>query len=249
MIFSYRVVVYTHHRFWCSSVKVPPRLLAVGAVAFWGDEMATLHIHVDESGEFNFSPSGSRYYIFTAVWTYDPVPLSAELTNLRYSIIKAGHGPNLSGFHACDDPDPRRELVIGAMLRHAQWNFASIVIEKNKVNPSVRDPDMFYPKFLAMLLRFVFRGRVRPGTGNLIIYMDTLPFLQRKKVTAAEIAIKSSCREDLPLPYLLKSATIAGRVILGFRLPIIAAGAYAGNGSTHGWIFMIALSLNSRLPK
>jgi Protein of unknown function (DUF3800) len=160
--------------------------------------MATLHIHVDESGEFNFSPSGSRYYIFTAVWTYDPVPLSAELTNLRYSIIKAGHGPNLSGFHACDDPDPRRELVIGAMLRHAQWNFASIVIEKNKVNPTVRGPDMFYPKFLAMLLRFVFRGRIRPGTGNLVIYMDTLPFPQRKKVTAAEIAIKSSCREDLP---------------------------------------------------
>jgi Protein of unknown function (DUF3800) len=160
--------------------------------------MATLHVHVDESGEFNFSPTGSRYYIFTTVWTYDPVPLSAELTNLRYSIIKAGQGPNLSAFHACDDPEPRRELVIAAMLKHSQWNFASLVIQKNKVNPSVRDPDTFYPKFLAMLLRFVFRGRIHPRTGKVIIYTDTLPFPGKKKITAAEIAIKASCRKDIP---------------------------------------------------
>jgi hypothetical protein len=159
--------------------------------------MATLHIHVDESGEFNFSPTGSRYYIFTTAWTYNPVPLSAELTNLRYSIIKAGQGPRLSSFHACEDPDPRRELVIDTMLRHPEWNFASIVIEKRKVNPVVREPDVFYPKFLAMLLRFVFRGRIRPHTGKVIIYTDTLPFPNKKQTTAIEIAIKASCRKDL----------------------------------------------------
>jgi Protein of unknown function (DUF3800) len=160
--------------------------------------MATLRIHVDESGEFNFSPTGSRYYIFAAVWTYDPVPLSADLTNLRYSIIKAGHGPNLSAFHACEDPAPRRELVIQRILDHGQWNFVSIVIEKKKVNPAVRDPDVFYPKFLAMILRFIFRGRIRPRTGKIIVYTDTLPFSAKKKLTAVEIAIKASCRKDLP---------------------------------------------------
>jgi hypothetical protein len=161
-------------------------------------KLPTLHIHVDESGEFNFSASGSRYYIFTAAWTYEPIPLSAELTNLRYSIVKAGHGANLSAFHACDDPNPRRELVIQALLKHAAWNFASIVIEKRKINPAVRDPDVFYPKFLAMLLRFIFKGRIRPRTGKVIIYTDTLPFTAKKKTTAVEIAIKSSCRKDLP---------------------------------------------------
>ncbi len=159
--------------------------------------MPTLHVHVDESGEFNFSPTGSRYYIFTAAWTYEPVPLAVDITNLRYSIIKAGHGPHLSAFHACEDPSPRRELVIEKMLQHSQWNFASIVIEKRKVNPSVRDADVFYPKFLAMLLRFVFRGRIRPGTGKVIIYNDTLPFTHKKRANAVEIALKSSCRKDL----------------------------------------------------
>jgi hypothetical protein len=172
-------------------------LLAAGVVAFWGDDMPTLHVHVDESGEFNFSPTGSRYYIFTAVWTYDPLPLSIELTNLRYSIIKAGQGPNLSAFHACDDPTPRRELAIDAMLRRLRWNFASIVIEKNKVNPAVREPDVFYPKFLAMVLRFVFRGRIGPRTGKVIVYTDSLPF-NKKSSKAVETAIKKSCHADLP---------------------------------------------------
>lgn len=173
-------------------------MLAAGVVAFWGDEMPTLHIHVDESGEFNFSPSGSRYYIFTAVWTYDPVPLAADLTNLRYSIIKAGHGPNLSAFHACEDPVPRRELVIATMLRHSQWNFASIVINKRHINPAIREPDTFYPKFMAYILKFIFKGRIHPHTPKVLIYTDTLPFPNKKKSTAVEIAIKSACRKDLP---------------------------------------------------
>lgn len=164
----------------------------------FGSNLATLHVHVDESGEFNFSPTGTRYYIFAAAWTYDPVPLSAELTHLRYSIVKAGYGANLSAFHACEDPAPRRELVIQALLKHAPWNFASIVIEKRKVNPSVREAEVFYPKFLAMLLRFVFRGRIRPRTGRVIIYTDTLPFPNKKRCTAIEVAIKASCRKDLP---------------------------------------------------
>ena len=158
--------------------------------------MPTLHVHVDESGEFNFSPGGTRYYIFAATWTYQPVPLSAELTNLRYSIVKAGHGPSLSGFHACEDPAPRRELVLAAMLRHEHWNFASIVVDKRRVNPTLREPETFYPKFLAMLLRFIFKGRVGVYTDKVLIYTDTLP-INKKKLAAVEKTIKASCRADL----------------------------------------------------
>jgi len=160
--------------------------------------MPTLHIHVDESGEFNFSPAGTRYYIFAAAWTYDPVPLSAELTNLRYSIVKAGHGEHLSAFHACEDPAPRRELVLAAILRHERWNFASIVVDKPRVNPVLYEPDTFYPKFFSMLLRFIFKGRVSPRTRQIIIYTDTIPVPNKKRALAVETTIKASCRRDLP---------------------------------------------------
>ena len=107
----------------------------------------------------------------------------------------------MCAFHACDDPQPRRDLVINVLANHRTWNFASIVVDKPRVNPSLYDPMSFYPKFTAMVLRFVFKGRVRPGASGVLIYTDTLPF-QKKKALAVEVAIKGSCRRDLPsLPF------------------------------------------------
>ena len=163
--------------------------------------MPTLHVHLDESGDLNFSPTGSRFYVFAAAWTYDPSPLANDLTALRFRLIKLGHGDDLSAFHACDDPAPRRDHVVSVMLDHKTWNFAAIVVDKPRVNPSLYDPLTFYPKFAGMVLRFVFRGRVRPATSLVLIYTDTLPF-DRKRARAVEVAIKQSCRGDLPgLPF------------------------------------------------
>lgn len=162
--------------------------------------MPTLHIHLDESGNFVFTPKGTKYYIFTAAWTYDPAPLAEQLRALRYSLIKDGHGEKLSGFHACDDPNPRRERVVSALRSHSGWNFASIVIEKRRVNPNLYKPEDFYPKFLSYVLNFVLRGRVKPNTSQVLIYTDTLPFTS-SQAKVVETTIKSSCRKELKVPF------------------------------------------------
>jgi hypothetical protein len=158
--------------------------------------MPTLHLHLDESGNFVFSSKGTRYYIFTAAWTYDPAPLAAKLSALRFELIKAGHGERLSGFHACDDPYPRRERVVSLITSQPGWNFASMVVEKCKVNPTLYQPEKFYPKFLTMVANFVFRGRVRPRTSQVLIYTDTLPF-PKPQAKAVETSIKASCNREL----------------------------------------------------
>jgi Protein of unknown function (DUF3800) len=162
----------------------------------------TIHVHLDESGDLNFSPTGTRYYIFTAAWTYDPAPLASELTALRFRLVKEGRGERLSGFHAREDAQPRRDLVLGILVKHPTWSFASIVVDKRRVNPVLYDPEKFYPKFATMVLRFVFKGRLRPKTSGVLIYTDTLPF-SGKQARAAEVAIKAECRRDLPdgLPF------------------------------------------------
>lgn len=164
--------------------------------------MPTLHVHLDESGDLNFSAAGTRYYIFTSAWTYEPAALANELTALRFRLVKDGHGEHLGGFHAREDAQPKREIVVDVLRRHHDWSFASIVVDKRRVNPVLRDPDKFYPKFASMVLRFVFRGRVKPGTSGILIYTDTLPFTG-KQAKAAEVAIKTACRSDLPagLPF------------------------------------------------
>ena len=158
--------------------------------------MPALHVHLDESGDFNFSPTGSRYYIFACAWTYEPAAMANELAALRFSLVKQGHGERLSGFHACEDPQPRRERVLEVLAQHKTWNFASIVVTKRRVNPVLYEPETFYPKFATMLLKFVFRGRVKPNTQSVLVYTDTLPFTG-KRAKAVEIAVKSACRSEL----------------------------------------------------
>ena len=155
--------------------------------------VATLHVHVDESGDFNFTPRGSRYYAFAVAWTYDPAPLAHALTQLRFGLLKASH--DLSSFHAVDDRQVNRNEVVARMLQHQRWSFAAMVIEKCKVNPAIRDPQGFYPQFAAMVLRFVFRGRIAPGTTRVQIFTDTIPVHRKEPV---EIAFKTACRADLP---------------------------------------------------
>jgi hypothetical protein len=164
--------------------------------------LATLHIHVDESGNFVFSPKGSRFYIFTTAWTYNPGPLAASLSNMRFQLIKDGYFrpgviDDLCGFHACNDPKPRRDTFIQKIIQHRDWNFASLVIEKNHVNPVLYDPNDFYPQFLKMVLRFVLKGRVRPLTQQVLIYTDTLPMGTKKESLAVNTTIKSECQKHL----------------------------------------------------
>jgi hypothetical protein len=156
--------------------------------------VATLHVHLDESGNFNFNPAGSKYYVFTAAWTYDPAPIAHALTTLRFGLLKQGH--NLTHFHASEDKQVNRDAVVATLARLPDWNFAAVVIEKAKVNPSIREPHRFYPMFASSVLRFAFKSQVRSNTDTALVFTDSLPV--NKFRGAAEKAIKLSCRRELP---------------------------------------------------
>lgn len=155
--------------------------------------MPTLHIALDESGDLNFSPSGSRYYIFAAAWTYDPAPFAHALTELRFSLLKQGH--DLVAFHATEDRQAHRDAVVDILAGTDHWRFAAIVVDKPKVHPTLREPEKFYPRFALMVLRFILRGRLYPQADRVLIFTDSLPVKRRRET--AEKAIKTACRAEL----------------------------------------------------
>ena len=63
--------------------------------------MATLYVHLDESGNLGFNVKATRHYVFAVAWTYDPASLAAELTEIRFALLKNGH--NISVFHAAEE--------------------------------------------------------------------------------------------------------------------------------------------------
>lgn len=94
-----------------------------------------------------FTPKGSRYYIFCVSWTYNPQPLAHALGSLRFQANK--NGDNICRFHASQD-GTRRNNVFALLTAHQDWNFNAIVVEKRKINPSIYDPHVFYPKFASI---------------------------------------------------------------------------------------------------
>ena len=159
-----------------------------------GGSVPTLHIHLDEAGNFDFSPKGSKYYVFTVSWTYEPAAVAHELEAVRYGLLK--RGVDLQRFHACEDKHSTRSAVLSILKGGPTWNFASVVVQKNKVYQCLRDPGRFYPQFASYPLKFVLRGRVRPGTTGVLIYTDTIPVEKNRR--AVEKAVKTECAADLP---------------------------------------------------
>jgi hypothetical protein len=155
----------------------------------------TLHIHLDEAGNWEFSPKGSKYFVIAAAWTYDPQPLAHALTALRFRLIRSG--VNIDSFHAAPDQQATRDLVVQTMLAHDGWRFAAIVMEKCKINPVLRDPQHFYPKFAGSLLKFVLRGRRRGPTERVLVYADTIPMDTIAKREGVIKAMKLTCAAEL----------------------------------------------------
>jgi len=75
------------------------------------------------------------------------------------------------------------------------WWWVAVVVEKSKVNPTIRDAHHFYPKFAEMPLRFLLKGRLRDAT-RVMIYTVRLPV--QNHIESVKKAIKSSCRNILP---------------------------------------------------
>jgi hypothetical protein len=155
--------------------------------------MPTIHIHLDESGNFDFSPKGTSYYVFAAAWTYDPAPLARRLQALRYRLLKQGH--DVACFHATEDRQEIRDAVLNLIGSDAQWRFCAIVVDKKKVHPTLRLAERFYPRFAAVPIRFVLRGRLRHDTSLVLIYTDKIPVKRNRQ--AVEKAIKLECSKEL----------------------------------------------------
>ncbi len=158
--------------------------------------MPTLHIHFDESGDWNWHPRGSKYFIIAATWTLDPRPLALKLTTLRYNLIK--QGLSIEGFHAAPDKQATRDAVTATMLSDNSWHFGAVVMEKRKVNPSLRPPQRFYPKVAGTLLKFILSGSRAASASHVLIYTDTLPMNTRAKCEGTLKAIRSVCTTRLP---------------------------------------------------
>lgn len=73
----------------------------------------TLFIYLDESGNFDFSPTGTKHLVMSAISTVNPSRNLRVLGRLKYDLMSSGL--NIPNFHASEDVQQVRNLVFSCL--------------------------------------------------------------------------------------------------------------------------------------
>lgn len=176
-------------------------------------EKTPLYAFVDESGNFDFSLKGTRFYTISAIITQCPWEKVEQITALYFDILSGEKHDSLDGnylndklchhFHATEDKQLVRDSFF-EIIRLLQGVTAySIVVRKNKTHPSIRDPRIFYSKMVGYLMNYVIK---RYQFSKITIFVDGVPVNKDRK--AFRSAIKSQLKRfDTPFKIYFPSSS------------------------------------------
>lgn len=166
----------------------------VGMAELAGDKKAA-YLFLDEGGNFDFSRGGTKYFTLTSVLASRPFGIDSPLTELRFDLIEAGLDKEY--FHASEDEQATRNKVFEIIATSLDSLVVdSILVEKRKAAPSLRDEPVFYPKMLGELLQYVVKRADLRHWSELIVITDRIPVNKKRK--AIEKAIKMTLPQMLP---------------------------------------------------
>ena len=147
-----------------------------------------LFVFIDESGDFNFSPSGSEYFTLTALITLVPSEASAEISELKHRILSKEKLSMLTDtylerrlahrFHATEDKQVVRDEVFALISSMKYFKAHSVIVQKNKTNPSLYSPHKFYPLLTSSLIDYVCKSY---KFSKLVIITDSMPVTSRRE--------------------------------------------------------------------
>jgi len=154
-----------------------------------------LYVFLDESGNFDFSRGGTKYFVLTSLSKERPFAAYQELAELKYDLIEKGEG--LEYFHASENQQHIRDAVFEIIQTHMGGiRLDSVVVEKRKLWPAWRAPEKFYARMLGYLLRHLLDKCEADKYQQVVVITDRLPL--NKKRGAVEKSIKKTLAEMLP---------------------------------------------------
>jgi len=154
------------------------------------------YIFLDESGNFDFSARGSRYFLLTSVSMKRPVLATRTMDDYKHDCLE--YGLNLEYFHCYRDGRSVRRRVFDLIARYLDGMCIDcLVIEKARTDPVLREDRRFYPELLSHLLKLVLPTELETdGVEKVIVITDTIPVNKKRK--AAEKAVRTALHSVLP---------------------------------------------------
>lgn len=189
----------------------------------------TLYVFLDESGNLDFSPGGTKNYVLAAVVTDNPLASSQELQDLKYDHLRSD--VDTEYFHASEDKQTVRNAVIARLQRMTNTvNVHYIHAQKNKTNPSLQNTPAFYGKLGTTLIKFIVQWR-SSNYDEIVIVFDKALHAKDQRAFLGQIKpeLKNSASRIIYI-------SIEHYLTLTARLPIILLGLsmYHSNETSNG---------------
>ena len=148
----------------------------------------TLYCYLDESGNFDFSDSGTEFYFQSALVTRDPYPLLRSLQDVKYGLymehllISKSHSNN-DYFHATEDAPYTRSRVYGKLSQLASSiGVYSIAVKKSRTPLDRREPKDFYQEVFKNLIGVVIaEEHVAEEVDNMLVLTDRIPVQKQSR--------------------------------------------------------------------
>ena len=154
-----------------------------------------VYVFLDESGNLDFSPSGTRHFVLTSVSVRRPFKINAVLDGYKYDCID--YGLEQERFHCAHDNRHVRSRVFDIISNGLNgMDIDSLIVEKRKTGPALTVEIRFYPEMLGYLLKYVLNRQSIGQADEVVIITDTIP-LKRKR-QAIEKAVKLTLGNMLP---------------------------------------------------
>ena len=89
----------------------------------------TLYVFLDESGNFDFSQNGTKYFILTGLSCFRPFEWYDEFIDLRFNLMESSFG--IEEFHCTENKQVVRDEVFNILKRYNQhFKIDSVIIQK-----------------------------------------------------------------------------------------------------------------------
>lgn len=160
------------------------------------DKKRILYIFLDEGGNLDFSPTGTKYFTLTALSKERPFEVYKHLNELKYNLIELD--VELEYFRASEDRQAVRNSVFSIIeARLNETRIDSLIVEKRKTGLALRGEEKFYPEMIGYLLPYVVKGYNLNLFEKVVVFTDSIPI--QKKRRAVEKSIKKVLAHKLPI--------------------------------------------------
>lgn len=162
-----------------------------------------LYMYLDESGNLDFKPSGTPFFVMTCAVTGRPFELCDALREYRYDLWESGL--DVEKFHACEDGKEVRQGVYRILSEMADgYRVYSVYVEKVTVPDDMRTPDTVYSKVFELLIDEIYRAEHLPWVESAIVVTDKLPKdAERRKVAGPLKKYMKEKFQNRHIPYIL----------------------------------------------